>query len=97
MKLRSIIVLICLLALALAAALWYVHGKRYEVVIKQQQIDEALQAKFRRYTRFSDSERPVATNVAVRAFPDCAEFPLPNPHLLQRSALAYDSRIGITT
>jgi hypothetical protein len=47
MKLRSIIVLICLIALALAAAaVWYLHGRRYDVVITQQQIDQALQAKF---------------------------------------------------
>jgi hypothetical protein len=46
MKLRSIIVFICLLALALGAAAWYLHGRRYDVAITQQQIDEALQAKF---------------------------------------------------
>ena len=46
MKFRSVIIIICVVALALAAALWYVHGKRYDIVITQQQIDEALQAKF---------------------------------------------------
>src|SRR5215471_19563831 len=47
---RSIIIVacavVCLLVVALAGSLWYLHGRRYDVVITQQQIDEALQSSF---------------------------------------------------
>jgi len=46
MKRRSIILVICALALVLAGSVWYFHDKRFVVVITQKQIDEALQSKF---------------------------------------------------
>ena len=46
MKRRSLILVICALALVLAGSAWYFHDKRLVAVITQKQIDEALQSKF---------------------------------------------------
>jgi hypothetical protein len=47
---RSIIIVACavvgLLVVALAGSLWYFHDRRFDVVITQQQIDDALQSSF---------------------------------------------------
>jgi hypothetical protein len=43
---RILILAGCTLTVGLAGLLWYLHGKRYEVVITQEQIDEALRARF---------------------------------------------------
>jgi Protein of unknown function (DUF1439) len=46
MKRRIILGLACVLVLVFAGVWWYFSGKRYEVIITQKQIDEALQARF---------------------------------------------------
>ena len=43
---RRILAVLCLLLLLVAGTLLYVRGRRYEIVITQQQIDSVLQAKF---------------------------------------------------
>lgn len=91
---RYLISTICFVALALAGTFFYFKGRRYEVVITQTQIDEALQKRFPVEKSYLLIFGVTYSNPKVKLLPDANRIEIGLDTELNGKILGESKRLG---